>query len=166
MGRNKEPVKLLQLKGKTHLTKAEIEKREKSEVQIIAEDVFPPAFLNKKQKDEFNKIAEKLKALGIMSDLDCDVLARYIKAEANFILYEKLVAKTQKELLKTNESDIENDIVDKLMKYEKLKNTAFNQCHSCASALGMTITSRCKIVVPQARDEPKKNKFERFIGSG
>ena len=99
-----------------------------------------------------------------MSDLDCDVLARYIKAEADFIFYENLVAKTQSELLA--EEGNEDETVDRLMKYEKLKNTAFNQCHTCASALGMTITSRCKIVVPQARDKPKKNKFERFINSG
>lgn len=171
MGRNKEPIKLLKAKGKTHLTKAEIEEREKGEVSVISGDISPPTFLNKAQKDKFNKIAEKLKALGIMSDLDCDVLARYIKAETDFVFYEKLVAKTQKELLKNSggtaeDMFLEDDTVDRLMKYEKLKNTAFNQCHTCASALGMTITSRCKIIVPQARDEPKKNKFERFINSG
>lgn len=165
MGRNKEPIKLLKAKGKTHLTKAEIEEREEGEVPVIADDISPPDFLDKKQKEKFNKISLKLKELGIMSDLDCDVLARYIKAETDFIFYEKLVAKTQKELMKTSGITVE-DIVDRLMKYEKLKNTAFNQCHTCASALGMTITSRCKIVVPQARDEPKKNKFERFINSG
>lgn len=171
MGRNKEPIKLLQAKGKSHLTKAEIEKREKTEVPVITGNISPPAFLDKKQKEKFNDLAEKLQRLGIMSDLDCDVLARYIKAETDFIFYEKLVAKTQKELLKSSGNSAEDmflkdDIVDRLMKYEKLKNTAFNQCHACASSLGLTITSRCKIVVPQARDEPKKNKFERFIGSG
>ncbi len=171
MGRNKEPIKLLQAKGKTHLTKFEIEKREKGEVPIIADNISPPTFLDKKQKEKFNKIAEKLKVLGIMSDLDCDVLARYIKAETDFIFYEKLVVKTQKELLKNNRNTaedmfLEDDTVDRLMKYEKLKNSAFNQCQTCASALGMTITSRCKIVIPQARDEPKKNKFERFMNSG
>lgn len=164
MGRNKEPVKLLQAKGKTHLTKSELEEREKGEVPIIAENISPPAYLDRAQKKKFNEIAKKLKALDIMSDLDCDVLARYIKAEADFIFYENLVVKTQSELLA--EEGNEDETVDRLMKYEKLKNTAFNQCHTCASALGMTITSRCKIVVPQARDEPKKNKFERFINSG
>lgn len=165
MGRNKEPIKLLQAKGRKHLTKTEIKERESSELPVIADDISPPTFLNKSQKEKFNKIAEKLKTLGIMSDLDCDVLARYIKAETDFIFYEKLIARTQKELMRAEPEQI-SDIVDILMKYEKLKNTAFNQCHTCASALGMTITSRCKIVVPKARDEPKKNKFEGFMNSG
>lgn len=171
MGRNKEPVKLLLAKGKKHLTKAEIEERENSELPIISDDISPPDYLDKKQKEKFSKLADKLKALGIMSDLDCDILARYIKAETDFIFYERLVVKTQRELSNSAGTSVEDmflkdDIVDRLMKYEKLKNIAFNQCQTCASALGMTITSRCKIVVPQARDEPKKNKFERFINSG
>ena len=165
MGRNKEPIKLIQAKGRKHLPKSEIETRESEELPIIADDISPPSFLNRSQKAKFNKIAEKMIKLGIMSDLDCDVLGRYIKAEDDFLYYEKKAEETRKKIDNSDGYD-EEELLDMLMKYEKMKGTAFNQCHTCASALGMTITSRCKIIVPQAKEEPKKNKFGGFISSG
>lgn len=165
MGRNREPIKLIQAKGKTHLTKAEISERESAELSARNDNIVPPDFLSKKEQDRFYQIADELKALGIMSNLDCDVLGRYIKAESDFAFYDKMTSKTQKRLLSATLGQ-EAVIIDNLTKYENLKNRAFNQCHTCASALGMTITSRCKIVVPKAAETPKENKFSRFMKNG
>lgn len=165
MGRNKEPIKLIQAKGRKHLTKAEIDERENSELPVIAEDISPPDFLNSEQKKKFYNIAEKMQKIGIISDLDCDVLGRYIIAESDFLFYKKMCEKTRKKLQTADDFE-EEELLEVLMKYEKQKSTAFNQCHTCASSLGMTITSRCKIIVPQAKEEPKKNKFGGFIRSG
>lgn len=166
MGRNKEPIKLIQAKGKTHLTKSEIETREQCEVPVIAEDIKPPSFLSSTQKKKFCEIAEKLMKIGIMSDLDCDVLGRYIVAEKDFLYYEKKVRESRKMIDNSDGYDEKGLLLDTLMKYEKMKKTAFDECHVCASALGMTITARCKIIVPQTKEEPKKNKFGGFISSG
>ena len=54
---------------------------------------------------------------------------------------------------------------DLLTKYEGLRTKAFSQCQTCAAALGLTITSRCRLVMPKAQDEPKVNKFSRFMGA-
>ena len=35
------------------------------------------------------------------------------------------------------------------------------ECRMLASDLGLTITSRCKLVVPK-QEPPKKNKFDKF----
>ena len=52
--------------------------------------------------------------------------------------------------------------VDKLAKLTRAQNTYFNQCHTCASALGLTITSRCRIVIPKVEEAPKANRFAKF----
>lgn len=168
MGRNKEPIKLLEIKGKTHLTKNQISEREETEVPVLADDVKAPDFLNAAEKRKFNEIADKLMQLEIMSDLDCDVLGRYIKSLGSWVIYEKLVNITLLKLKKKIESEDEKEIfkfTELLSKYETLKTKAFNQCHTCASALGMTITSRCKIVVPKIPEEKPPNKFLK-LGTG
>lgn len=167
MGRNKEPIKLILSKGKAHKTKAEIKQREKSEVPVVANAVEPPAFLTTKaQREKFKKISGVLMEIGIMSDLDCDVLGRYIKAEEDWVAYGKLVKKAQKSLNKAlSEDDEERTAIytDMLTKYEALRVKAFNQCHTCASSLGLTITSRCRIAVPQKEEKPKENKFSEYL---
>lgn len=168
MGRNKEPIRLILAKGnKAHKTKQEISERKKQEVPVVADDIRPPAFLTtKSEKEKFERIAETLMEIGILSNLDCDVLGRYIRASEDWTAYSKLVKNTQKQLNKyLNDDDTEKvaQYTDLLTKYESLRVKAFNQCHTCASALGLTITSRCKIVVPKKNDEPKPNKYTEFI---
>ena len=43
-----------------------------------------------------------------------------------------------------------------------LQDKYFAQCESTARALGLNITSRCKLVIPQEPPVPKSNKFDRF----
>ena len=60
-GKPREPIDLIIAKGKKHLTKEEIERRKKTEVNVDAyKNVKPPNYLNKQQKKEFEEIAEKL----------------------------------------------------------------------------------------------------------
>ena len=50
-----------------------------------------------------------------------------------------------------------------LDQYIKNQDKAFKQCRAAASDLGLTITSRAKLVVPEsAKPVPKENKFARF----
>lgn len=152
MGRNKQPVALIAAKGKTHLTKEEIKQRLESEVQPVNTDVVPPYYLSKKQKDEFNEIAGMLKALNVLNETDADAVARYVLSRALYIDLTKQLSK--KEIL--NDPDV-------LDKYIKNQDKAFKQCRAAAGDLGLTITSRAKLVVPEsAKPVPKENKFARF----
>ena len=40
----------------------------------------------------------------------------------------------------------------------------YKQCRSAANDLGLSISSRCKLVVPKADSKPPENKFNRFAG--
>ena len=167
MGRNKEPVSLILAKGKSHHITHQIEEsRRKSELPVIAENIRPPDFLNDDEKRKFNEIAGILQQLDIMSDLDCDVLGRYIKSQSDWEKYSEFVGNAQKSLKQAfDENDIENIgfYTNILSKYEGLRAKAFSQCQTCASSLGLTITSRCKIIMPQKIESPKENKFNEFI---
>lgn len=152
MGRNKQPVSLVVAKGKTHLTKEEIERRMTEEVQPVNADVVPPSYLTKKQKEEFTEIAEQLKALNVLNETDVDAVARYV-------LSKELYINLTKQLNKKGVMD-DPDILDK---YIRNQDKAFKQCRAAAGDLGLTITSRAKLVVPEsAKPAPKENKFARF----
>lgn len=49
-----------------------------------------------------------------------------------------------------------------LDQYSKIHDRYFKQCRASASDLGLTISSRCKLVVPKTEEEPKPNKFNKF----
>ena len=167
MGRNKEPVSLILAKGKSHHVTHKIEEsRRKSELPVIAENIRPPDFLNDSEKEKFNEIADILQQLDIMSDLDCDVLGRYIKSQSDWEIYSGFVDKAQSSLQQAFDNgdyDVIQNYTSLLSKYEGLRAKAFSQCQTCASSLGLTITSRCKIVMPQKTESPKENKFNEFI---
>lgn len=150
MGRNRQPTDLVMLKGKKHLTKKEIEERKNSEVQAPADKVEPPSYLPGNLKKEFLRIATELINIDIMSNLDCEALARFIVSEYNY-------QKVTKKLLKTG---VENEkYIDLLLMQEKL----FKMCRQSAGDLGLTISSRCKLVVPKPKEEKPKNKFSKFM---
>ena len=137
MGRNKQPIELVIANGKKHLTK---------------DDMRAPSYLTAKQKKQFNEIASKLIKLKIMGETDVDALARYIISND---LYLNAVKQLRKK-------EVQKD-VDTLSKWSNLQDKFFKQCRTCASDLGLTISSRCKLVIPEINKEaPNKNKFNIF----
>ncbi len=169
MARPRQPIDLITAKGRSHKTKAEIDERKKTEIKGNNDDIKPPAFMRTKtEKQKFAYIAGELDRNGIMSNLDCDVLGRYIRAQRDWEKYSKLVDRMQTKLSKVIGGDDDDRIImysDLLMKYEGLRTKAFSQCQTCAASLGLTITSRCRLVLPKSDDKPKVNKFSKFRGA-
>lgn len=153
MSGQRQPTKLLLAKGNKHFTKAEIEERLSQELQPLTENIAPPSYLTKKQAQEFNVISEQLQRLEIMSETDVDTLARYILSRD---LYIKLCKQVKKTEVYTNPIVLDH--------YLKNQDRMFKQCRACAIDLGLTITSRCKLVIPKnaESDTPKVNKFGKF----
>ena len=146
------PLALIEAKGAKHLTKAEKAEREAREVKPCTDDIAPPGYLTKKQKDEFKRIAAQLEKLKIMGETDVDTLARYILARDT---YSRLTKQIQRKEI------YEDPFI--LDKYMKNQDRAFKQCHTAAKSLGLTIADRCRLVVPEIKVEAKKeNKFARF----
>lgn len=100
-----------------------------------------------------------------MSELDEDCLARYLIAKDNYLKFTKLLNSAIKnkaskqykdnvEMQRLYSADIEAYLIH--------QDRAFKQCNACADKMGLTITSRCRLQVPQAPEKPKENKFAKF----
>ena len=85
MAGQRQPIDLLKAKGKKHLTKAEIEERERTEIKAPADKVTAPAYLTPEQKKKFKKIVKDLRAVNLVSNLDVDALARLVIAQEKYI---------------------------------------------------------------------------------
>ena len=152
MAGRKQPIELVIAKGRKNLTKSEIEERLDSEVKPIAENIVAPPYLTKKQKEDFYKVADQLKKLKIMGETDVDALARYIVANDFYINAVK----------KMRTKEVKNDPV-LFDLWSKNQERYFKQCRSSANDLGLSISSRCRLVVPATKEPPKKeNKFSKF----
>ena len=162
MARPREPVELIMTKGKKHLTKAEIEERLNTEVKPVAEGLNPPSYLTAKQKKRFREIAAQLNALKIMGETDVDTLAHYITAEELYRQAVKDIRSAQKQQPDSSDLKAFSDWAVMMDKLDKRQDRYFKQAHACASALGLTISSRCKLVIPKADEEEKVNRFAHF----
>lgn len=161
-GNQKQPIDLIIAKGKKHLTKQEIEERKRSEVKVNFTDVTPPDYLSEEQKQEFLRISNILLDIGIMSELDEDCLAHYLIANTNYIRYTKKINELELEKLKKRKSETIRKIEADIDLYLTYQDRALKQCRACANDLGLSISSRCKLVMPPSKEEPKENKFSKF----
>lgn len=160
MAGSKKPILLNLATGGKNWTKAEIEERLSSEVQPVTDGIAAPPYLTAKQKKQFNTIADQLQRIGIMGETDCDTLARYIIAQS---LYEQ-AAKDLRQIQKAwpKEPIALASWANTLEKMDKRQDRYFKQAQTAAAALGLTISSRCKLAVPKGAEGPKPNKFSKF----
>lgn len=147
MARPRQPIDLLVHKGKKNLTKEEIAKRRAQEVKAPSDKVEAPDYLPQDLKWEFDEIAFELVDIGIMTNLDIDALAR-------FIIAKRLYLNITEQLLNDPMLMIDKDLVG-------IQDKMFKQSRAAAMDLGLTISSRCRLVIPKPEEKPT-NKFDKF----
>lgn len=166
MARPREPIDLIAAKGRKHLTKEEYNERKTTEVIAPADHIKPPAFLSKKEREKFEEIAKQLIELKIISNLDCDVLARYIRAETEYIKVTKQLEKIKfipdKKRMETAEAQLDEQYT-KYNYLSKIQNRLMKSCNENARELGLTISSRCRLVIPKEKEDKPENKFMQHI---
>lgn len=146
------PLEVVQARGSKHLTKAEIKERQEREIKPVTDNIVAPGYLTKKQKEDFYRLADQLKKLKILGETDVDALGRYITANDFYINAVKQMRK----------KEVKEDLV-KFDAWVKIQERYFKQCRSSANDLGLSISSRCRLVVPEVKKEtPKENKFKKF----
>lgn len=173
MARPREPIKLIIAKGNKHLTKAEIEERQAAEIQPCTDDLTPPSYLTAAEKRRFEKLADQLAKIGIMGETDVETLARYVSAQTLYEKATKDLRKLDKDQPKREDYDDRDaflavyDIwVNATETAVKLQDRYFKQAMAAARELGLTISSRCKLVAPAAPEAPPENKFSKFRAIG
>ena len=158
----RKPMLLNLANGGKNWTKEEIQERLSSEVQPVTDGIAAPSFLTAKQKKEFDRIAAQLQKLKIMGETDCDTLARYVVAQELYAQAVKNLRAVQKQLPKDMDPVQMTSWAEALDKLDKRCDRYFKQATTAAAALGLTISSRCKLVVPVKEEAPKTNKFAQF----
>lgn len=170
MAKQKLPIEVIKARGRKHLTKSEIAEREAGQIKANSDKIRAPSYLTKEQKKEFKNISNELKKLDIISNLDCNALGRFLQHQTQWIEITEQLRKTPmmikevREVLTLEGKSIfkEFEVVNKeygnLIKNQEKQYTL---CRLGASDLGLTITSRCKLVIPKAEEKPK-NKFKKF----
>lgn len=136
----RQPTDVIKANGRKHLSKAEEDERRDQEVYIEPpKQATPPKWLAKKFHGEFHEIGEILRLAGLYTDLDRDVLGQFLIARDRWVRADKLA------------SSAIRDKDEKLAKeWTGVQSTYFKQCRQCAESLGLSITSRCRLVVPPA----------------
>ena len=87
----REPINILLAKGRKHLTQEEIQRRMATEPTAPADDIQPPDYLSKKQREEFSALAGELQRIKIIGNVDAGELARYVVAHGFYARYTKLL---------------------------------------------------------------------------
>ena len=151
----RQPINVVIAKNKKHLTKAEIKERQRTELPPVDGEIIPPSYLTAKQKQEFNTYVAQLRQLKIIGVTDTDALARYVVANTFYVNSVKQ--------LRSKEAMADPEIFESWM---RINERYFKQCREAATDLGLTISSRCRLVVPNVGQEAPKNKFAKFEKRG
>lgn len=177
MAGQRQPTDLVVMKGKKHLSKAEIAARKDAEVVAPNDKVRPPAYLTLEQKKKFRKLAKELLAIKLVANIDCDALARLLIAQDQFVEVTEQIRTTplmvevpvyeekdnplsgEKELVQVGTREVVNGERESLM---IIQDRCMKQCRQGASDFGMTVSSRCRLVVPKPPQQKPENKFAKY----
>jgi hypothetical protein len=148
-GRKKEPVDLIVLKGKKHLTKAEIEERKEEEIKVVPDELVIPYGLTEEQERLFVQTYNDLAEYDMATHLEMDILTRFVKAKSE---YDRLSA-----LIEQMEVD------DFYLKVLTLRLRVSEELRKCECDLGLNVFARMKMVAPK-KDKPEPTQAERLFG--
>lgn len=158
----RKPTDLVKADGKKHLSRAEEDARRDQEVHVPPpEAVKPPVWLAKKLHREFLEIGDILLKAGLYSELDRDVLAQYFVARDRWLNADRRAARA----IRSGDEKLAKE-------WTGVQASYFKQARQCAESMGLSVTSRCRIVVPAAvvnaagaSPEAEEDEFTKMLRS-
>ena len=139
----RQPTDVVIANGRKHLSKTEEAERRANEVKVSpAKTAKPPKWLPEGLRKDFRAVGKRLIAAGLYTDLDADTLARYLIAQSEYLMATSHVHKAYQE---RDPEEVED--------WSRIQDRHFKQARNCANDLGLTVTSRCRLVVPESRQE-------------
>lgn len=156
----RQPTDLVEAKGRTHLSKAEAAKRRAGEVQVPRpKTVKVPKWIPESLKKDFRRLGKQLLACGLYTDLDADTLGRYLVAQHQYLI---ATDETEKNLARRDQEAADS--------WGRIQERYFKQARNCANDMGLTVTSRCRLVVPNfgtgQQSGEEDNPFLKMIKAG
>lgn len=152
---NRKPAAALRASGSRHYTKAQLDEREKSEVQVpdaLKENITPPSYLTGTLVEEFNALSPTLSAMGVLTALDVDTLAQFLIARKNYI---RTTNKLTPAITTGNARDAD--------RWSAMQDRFLKQMRNAAADLGLTVSSRCNLnVAPPATVKTDSEEVDLF----
>ena len=157
MAGKRQPTDVVIANGRKHLSKTEEAERRANEVKVSpAKTAKPPKWLPEGLRKDFRAVGKRLIAAGLYTDLDADTLARYLIAQSEYLMATSHVHKAYQE---RDPEEVED--------WSRIQDRHFKQARNCANDLGLTVTSRCRLVVPESRQETEdSNPLLQLIQGG
>ena len=151
----KLPQNVIEMRDRSHQTKAEKAARRDSEPQADkVKQVRAPVWLPEHLREDFSKLGHELNEVDLLSKLDFDILARYLMSRDAWIAAHR----------KARDA-LDMDDVKEAGTWSRVARTYFDQCQQCASSMGLTISSRCRLVVPKPpEDEAAGDPINAVLG--
>lgn len=154
----RQPTDLLKATGRKHLSHAEEAERRSREVRVEPpKTAKPPKWLPEELRKDFRALGRRLIAEGLYTDLDADTLGRYLVAQHQWTI----AAKEAETALQERDQETAED-------WGRIQDRYFKQARGCANDLGLTISSRCRLVLPESvKPKEEGNPFLQLLqGSG
>lgn len=154
MPRPRQKLSVLEANGRKHLSKNEKAQRAAGEVELPKPaKMRVPKWLPEYLKADFRALAKELLAADMgAAQLDRDTVGRYIVAQHQFTAACRLV-----------QDALDQQDPDLVIKWTKAQKSYFEQARACSNDMGMTITSRCRLVLPHQPDKPEENPFLQMM---
>lgn len=138
MAGKRQPTDVVIANGRKHLSRAEEAERRAGEVKVSpAKTAKPPKWLLEELKPDFRRLGKRLIAAGLYTELDADTLGRYLVAQHQ---WELATDEVEKALAEIDPEEAED--------WSRIQDRYFKQARACANDMGLTMTSRCRLVVP------------------
>lgn len=154
----RQPTDVVKANGRKHLSRTEEAERRAREVSVpAAKTAKPPKWLPEALRKDFRALGKRLIAAGLYTDLDADTLGRYLVAQHQWI-----IATAEAEQALTGRDQEQADA------WGRVQERYFKQARNCANDMGLTVTSRCRLVVPESAQQKTedRNPFLQLIGGG
>ena len=153
----RQPTDLLKATGRKHLSRAEEAERRSREARVEpARMAKPPKWFPEEMKKDFRALGKRLIAAGLYTDLDADVLGRYLVAQHSWVAASREAA----DALDQRDQKAAED-------WSRIQDRYFKQARACANDMGLTVTSRCRLVIPEdLRPKEDDNPFLQLIQAG
>lgn len=97
-------------------------------------------------------MAERLAKLNLYSDFDQDVLGQYYLCRDRWQMADKRAA-----------TAIRAKDDEQARAWTTVQGTYFKQARQCAESMGLSVSSRCKLVVPQGAGDDEADKSNPFL---
>lgn len=143
---------LIILNGKKHLSQTEETERRARECRVpTAKSPKPPPWLDESLRKEFRKLGKALITAGIYTDLDADTLGMYLTARHQW-----------EQATREAEAGLITEDIKSAEAWSKIQDRYFKAARACASDLGLSVSARCRLVLPPSAANPPDAPEDEF----